>query len=192
MVRAMAKQFPHLEPAHRDFIARQHIFFTASATASSRVNISPREASAFRVLGQDSVCYLDQTGSGAETAAHLIADGRLTIMFCSFETAPLILRLYGRGVSLMRGTEAYAGLLDEAFGGVESPGARQIVRLDVKMVQTSCGFGVPFFEFVSEREQLKTWAAAQGPEGVEAYRANRNSASLDGLPTGFGGGAGHK
>ena len=188
----MAKQFPHLEPAHRDFIARQHIFFTASATASSRVNISPREASAFRVLGQDSVCYLDQTGSGAETAAHLLADGRLTIMFCSFETAPLILRLYGRGVSLMRGTEAYAGLLDEAFGGVEQPGARQIVRLDIELVQTSCGYGVPFFEFVSEREQLKTWAASQGPDGVQAYRANRNSVSLDGLPTGFSGAAGDK
>lgn len=183
----MAKQFPALEDAHRDFIARQHIFFTASATADSRINLSPREGSAFRVLGAGCACYLDQTGSGAETAAHLLADGRLTIMFCSFETQPLILRLYGRARSLLRGTPDYAATLDAAFGGVESPGARQIVLLDIETVQTSCGYGVPFFDFVAERPQLKTWAAAQGEDGVAAYRARRNTVSLDGLPTGFGG-----
>lgn len=182
----MAKQFPALEPEHAEFIGRQHIFFTASATADSRINISPREASALRVLGPDAVCYLDQTGSGAETAAHLKADGRLTIMLCSFEKAPLIMRLYGEGRSLLRGTPDYDALLASAFGGAESPGARQIVRLDIAMVQTSCGYGVPFFDFVSERGQLKAWAGAQGPEGVAEYRAKKNLVSLDGLPTGFG------
>lgn len=139
----MAKQFPALEDVHRDFIARQHIFFAASATAESRINLSPREASAFRVLGSNRACYLDQTGSGAETAAHLLADGRLTIMFCSFEKTPLILRLYGTARSLMRGTPDYAAVLQAGFEGVESAGARQIVLLDITLVQTSCGYGVP-------------------------------------------------
>jgi len=181
----MAKQFPALLPEHVHFIARQHVFFTASATAESRINISPREASALRVLGPNAVCYLDQTGSGAETSAHLRADGRLTLMLCSFEKAPLIMRLYGHGTSLFRGSAAYRTLLDGAFAGEEAPGARQIVRLEVAMVQTSCGYGVPFFDFVAERAQLKTWAAAQGPEGVAAYRSRKNLASIDGLPTGF-------
>jgi hypothetical protein len=181
----MAKQFPALEAGHIDFIARQHIFFTASATADSRINISPREGSALRVLGPNAACYLDQTGSGAETAAHLKADGRMTIMLCSFEKTPMIMRLYGHGRSLLRGTADYDDLLASAFGGEESPGARQIVCLDIEMVQTSCGYGVPFFDFVSERAQLKTWAAAQGPDGVAAYRAKKNLASIDGLPTGF-------
>jgi len=181
----MAKQFPALEAEHAAFIGRQHIFFTASATADSRINISPREGSALRVLGPNAVCYLDQTGSGAETAAHLRTDGRLTIMLCSFEKAPMIMRLYGQGHSLQRGTAEYDNLLSNAFCGVESPGARQIVRLDVGMVQTSCGYGVPFFDFVSERGQLQTWAEAQGPDGVAAYRAKKNLVSIDGLPTGF-------
>lgn len=181
----MAKQFPALDDSHGDFIARQHIFFTASAAEGTHVNISPREASAFRVLGPNSVCYLDQTGSGAETAAHLKAGGAMTIMFCSFEKNPLILRLYGQGHSLVRGTDDYQALLAKAYDGVESPGARQIVRLDVDLVQTSCGYGVPFFEFVAERGQLKTWAAAQGPDGVAAYRARKNVQSIDGLPTGL-------
>jgi len=181
----MAKQFPALEDDHRAFIARQHIFFTASATADSRINLSPREGSAFRVIGAKSAGYLDQTGSGAETAAHLLADGRLTIMFCSFETQPLILRLYGKARSLLRGTPDYDVTLAAAFDGIESPGARQIVLIDIETVQTSCGYGVPFFTFAEERVQLKTWAAAQGEAGMAHYRARKNAVSLDGLPTGL-------
>lgn len=181
----MAKHFLALEPDHADFIARQKIFFTASAAAESRINISPREASAVRVLDERTVCYLDQTGSGAETAAHLRADGRLTLMFCSFEKAPLILRLYGRGHNHLRGTPAYDDFLVRAYGAEETPGARQIVVLAVEGVQTSCGYGVPFFDFVAEREQLKTWAAAAGPDTIAAYRASKNVRSIDGLPTGF-------
>ena len=181
----MAKQFAALEAAHSDFIARQHIFFAASATGDSRINISPREASAFRVIHSHCVAWLDQTGSGAETAAHIAADGRLTVLFCSFEKTPLILRLYGRGRNYLRDSQRYAALLDTAFGGVETPGARQIVLLDIDLVQTSCGYGVPFFDFVAERDQLKTWAASQGPAGVADYRAKKNVASIDGLPTGM-------
>ncbi|MBL6457131.1 pyridoxamine 5'-phosphate oxidase family protein [Belnapia sp. T6] len=177
----MAKQFPRIEPAHAEFIGRQRIFFTASATAESRVNVSPREASALRLLGPNAVCYLDQTGSGAETAAHLRADGRPTIMVCAFEGPPLILRLYGRGQSLPRGTAGYAALLADHYGE-EPPGARQIVRLEIDLVQTSCGYGVPLFAPMGERPNLRRWAEAKGEAGLIAYRAEKNTRSLDGLP----------
>lgn len=181
----MAKQFASIEPKHEAFIARQHIFFTASAAATGRVNVSPREAGALCILHPNAVCYLDQTGSGSETAAHLLADGRLTLMFCAFEGPPSILRLYGRGESLVRSTPAYARLLDERYDGVEPLGARQIVRLEIDLVQTSCGYGVPFFDYCAERPNLNRWAEAKGEDGPDAYRREKNSASMDGLPTGL-------
>src|SRR5271154_4626265 len=139
----MAQFFDHIPAKLQDFIGRQHVFFTASATADSRVNLSPKGSDCLRVVGEREVVYLDQTGSGNETAAHLRSDGRLTIMFCAFEGAPMILRLYGRGRSLPQGCDEYAKLLASAFGGEEPPGARQIVVLDVESVQTSCGYSVP-------------------------------------------------
>jgi hypothetical protein len=181
----MAKQFASIEPAHRAFIAEQHIFFTASAAATGRVNISPRGADAFRVLGPNAVAYLDETGSGNETAAHLRLSGRLTIMFCGFASVPMILRLYGQGRTLPRGTADYDALLESAFGNQEPPGARQIVRLDVEMVQPSCGYGVPLFDYREERPTLRRWAAAKGPDGVAAYRHEKNLFSIDGFPTGL-------
>ena len=109
----MGKQFAKIEPEHRAFIERQRIFFVASAPPKGRVNVSPKGLSSFRVLGENDVAYLDCTGSGSETRAHLMAsdDKRLTIMFCAFEGDPVILRLYGQGQSLMRGTPEYAALL---------------------------------------------------------------------------------
>lgn len=185
----MAKQFSALEAKHRAFIARQHIFFTASAAAGTRVNLSPRGTDWLRVLGDNAVCYLDRTGSGNETAAHLLADGRLTIMFCAVEGPPLILRLYGRGRVIHRDTEEYAGLVAERFGGEEPVGARQIVRLDFDLVQTSCGFGVPFYDYRGERQAMDRWAEARlredGPEALADYRRAKNAASMDGLPTGL-------
>jgi hypothetical protein len=180
----MAKQFEHIEPAHAAFIAEQHIFFTASAAATGRINISPRGADAFRVLNANTVAYLDQTGSGNETAAHLRASGRLTIMFCGFENVPMILRLYGQGRSLWKGTPEYAALLDTAFDNEEAPGARQIICLDVEMVQTSCGYGVPLFEFKEERPTLRRWAESKGEDGVAAYWRQKNVYSIDGFETG--------
>jgi hypothetical protein len=181
----MAKFFPALTEEHRGFITRQHVFFAASAAATGRVNISPREAGAFRVLDEASVCWLDQTGSGSETAAHLRADGRLTVMFCAFAGAPLILRLYGRGQSLRRGGSDYAALLAEHYAGEEPLGARQIIRVAVELVQTSCGYGVPMFDFTKDRPNLQRWARAKGEDGLEAYRREKNAVSLDGLPTGL-------
>jgi Pyridoxamine 5'-phosphate oxidase len=181
----MGKQFPSIDASHRDFIARQRIFFAASAAPGARVNVSPRGTDAFAVIDEHTVAYLDRTGSGAETAAHLKADGRLTIMFCAFDGPPNILRLYGRGETLRRGSRAYAELLERAFGGAEPAGARQIVRLDVDLVQTSCGYGTPLFDYCGERPSLDNWSQSKGEEGLEAYRRDKNAVSLDGLPTGL-------
>jgi len=181
----MAERFPKLMQAHRDFITQQHIFFVASAAERTRINLSPKGLGGFRVLDDARVAYLDLTGSGAETAAHLLADGRLTIMFCAFEGAPLILRLYGRGRTAQRGGEEYAALLAGPFGGEEPAGARQFVILDIDLVQTSCGWGVPTYAYERERVALVRWAEAKGEDGLESYRAEKNTTSMDGLETGF-------
>ncbi len=181
----MAKFFSRIEKPLREFIERQHIFFTASATANSRINLSPKGSDSFRVLGETAVAYLDQTGSGNEAAAHLRSDGRMTIMFCAFDGAPMILRLYGRGRPLPRGCEEYATLLATAFGGAEPPGARQIVVLDVESVQTSCGYSVPLLQYKDERQTLKNWASRKGEDGIKEYWREKNTVSIDGLPTGM-------
>jgi hypothetical protein len=181
----MAKQFERIESIHREFIERQHIFFNSSAVASGHVNVSPRDVASLRVLGANSVVYLDRTGSGNETAAHLLANGRLTLMFCSFDGPPLILRLYGQGHILHRHSAEYDTLLASHFESVEPPGARQMVKLDVELVQTSCGFGVPLYEYVGERDQLIRWAESKGEEGLDDYRRQKNARSIDGLPTGL-------
>ena len=181
----MAKQFPNIGKAQRDFIARQHVFFTASAAAGTRINLSPRSTDLLRVLDAGTVVYLDRTGSGNETAAHLGTDGRLTFMFCAFEGPPLILRLYGRGRVLDRGSSDYAGLLAAAFDGQEPLGPRQMIVLDVDLVQTSCGFGVPFFDYTGERNAMDRWAASKGEAGIAEYQREHNGRSMDGLPTGF-------
>jgi hypothetical protein len=182
---SMAQRFAQIEPAQRDFIQRQHMFFVATAAAGGHVNLSPKGLDALRVLGPNAVAYLDRTGSGNETAAHLRADGRLTLMLCAFEGPPRILRLYGRGRVLRRGMPEYGRLLTEAFAGEEPTGARQIVVLDVDLVQTSCGFGVPLYDYRGERPALVRWAEAKGAEGLEAYRREHNAHSIDGLPTGL-------
>jgi hypothetical protein len=181
----MARQFAAIEPQHRRFIELQHLFFVASAAAGARVNLSPKGLDGLRVLGPSQVVYLDHTGSGAETAAHLAADGRLTLMLCAFEGAPMILRLYGRGRIVRRGGPEYAALLADRFDGREPAGARQMVMLDVDLVQTSCGFGVPLYDYVGERTSLTVWAEAQGEDGLRAYRAQKNALSIDGLETGL-------
>src|ERR1700733_11326756 len=181
----MAKQFQSIETNHHDFIQQQRIFFVASAAAEGRVNVSPKDRASLRILSENSVAYLDQTGSGNETAAHLRANGRLTLMFCAFAGPPLILRLYGQGHTLLRGRPAYCELLASSFSNQEPPGARQIVVLDVELVQTSCGYGVPLFEYTAERPTLQRWAEAKGEEGLKEYRQSKNAFSIDGLPTGL-------
>jgi hypothetical protein len=184
-VPAMAQRFPSLEPKHIEFIAGQHVFFTASATATGHINLSPRSTDMLRVLGPSRLVYLDRTGSGNETAAHLLADGRLTIMLCAFAGPPLIMRLYGAGRAIHRSTPAYRDLLEAHFADSEPLGARQMIELGVDLVQTSCGYGVPFHDYVGERPTMDRWAEAKGPDGLDAYQHDKNQTSLDGLPTGL-------
>ncbi|MFO1086764.1 MAG: pyridoxamine 5'-phosphate oxidase family protein [Reyranellaceae bacterium] len=178
----MGKQFDRIGPEHRAFIDRQKIFFVASAAPMGRVNVSPKGLSSLRVLGDHDVAYLDCTGSGSETRAHLMASDnrRLTFMFCAFEGAPVILRLYGQGQSLMRGTPEYESLLPQFE---EMPGARQIVRLAVDLVQTSCGMGVPLFDYKGERGSLVKYWTSQGIDNLRRYWGLKNTRSIDGLPT---------
>ncbi|WP_158748247.1 pyridoxamine 5'-phosphate oxidase family protein [Acidobacterium sp. S8] len=181
----MAKLFQSIEPALREFIEKQHIFFNASAASDGRVNLSPRDAASLRVLDTRTVIYLDRTGSGNETAAHVRIKNRLTLMFCAFEGAPTILRLYGKARILRRGTLEYLTFLASAFDNAEPPGARQMVMLDVDSVQTSCGYGVPLFDYVGERTTLTRWAEAKGEAGLDEYRRLKNAQSIDGFATGL-------
>jgi Pyridoxamine 5'-phosphate oxidase len=180
----MGHQSSAINAHQRAFIERQKIFFVATAAPKGRVNVSPKGMATLRVLGMNEIAYLDCTGSGSETRAHLLAsdDKRLTVMFCAFEGAPLILRLYGQGQSLMRGTAEYRAMLRHFE---ETPGARQIVRLAVDLVQTSCGRGVPLFDYKEDRQDLVRQWARQRPENMRTFWALKNAESIDGLPTKF-------
>ena len=183
--KTMAKQLEALNPDHRDFIQRQSIFFVSSATAGSRVNISPREISALRIVDDNSVIYLDRTGSGNETAAHMLADGRLTIMFCAFTGPPQIMRLYGTGTSVGWENAEFEDLISQYYGGSKPLGTRQIMRLKFDLVQTSCGYGVPLFEYKGDRNAIENWHENKGPDGIQSYWEQKNLSSIDGLPTGL-------
>jgi hypothetical protein len=177
----MGRTFPEITDELRGFIERQPLFFVASAplAADGRVNISPKGLDTFAVLSPTRVAYLDLTGSGNETAAHLLENGRITFMFCSFSGPPRILRLYGRGRACQPDAPAWPQLRGH-FADV--PGVRQIIVADIDRVQTSCGFGVPLMEPVGQRDTLPRWAEAKGA-GLAAYRAEHNRYSIDGLPT---------
>lgn len=183
----MADQYPDISDKLRAFIERQHIFFCASATDASRVNVTPRSTEYFRVLGPNQILFLDLTGSGNETAAHMLADGRMTIMFCALDGAPMILRLYGTGRVVHRDDDAFTALFDAHIGGEVPVNARQIFVLDIDLVQTSCGFGVPMFDYQRDRPSLKNWAADKSDADIRAYWEKKNVTSMDGLPTGVTG-----
>lgn len=175
----MAEFFDHLPEKLIRFVSAQPIFFTATATAQGRINLSPKGMDCFRVLDPRTVAYLDVTGSGNETHAHLVADGRITIMFNSFDRAALILRLYGRGVPVLPGDEAWPAL---ARHFTLLPGTRQIFRIAVESVQTSCGYAVPLMALEKERDTLNQWNARLSAEEQAEYRQRNNATSIDGLP----------
>lgn len=179
----MAKFLDRLDDRLTEFIREQPMFFVATAPSQGRVNLSPKGMDTFRVVGPDHVGYLDLTGSGNETAAHLLENGRLTFMFCAFSGAPLILRLYGKG-NVVGKRDTQWSELRTAFGP-EIPGERQLVMMRIESVQTSCGFGVPHLQYIGDREQLVQWAVKKGPEGLENYRTEKNRTSIDGAPTGI-------
>ena len=178
----MARFYPVLDTRHRDFIAAQKLFFTASGTASSRLNLSPKGMDSLRVLSDTHIAYLDLTGSGNETAAHLKHDGRLTLMWCSFDTDPLILRAYGRG-HIVRRQDAEWAELHAHFAAL--PGERQIIVLDIESIQTSCGYAVPTYTYRGERDTLARWSEKKGVVGLLDYWREKNQVSIDGLPTGL-------
>lgn len=179
----MAKFFDTLTPSHLAFIAEQKIYFVASAPAHGRVNLSPKGMNTFRVLSTSRVGYLDVTGSGNETAAHLLDNGRITLMLCSFTASPLIFRIYGRGRAVHPRDAEWAQL--RPLFGPAIPGERQLILTEIESIQTSCGFAVPFFDYQGERDTLNEYALHKGPEGIAAYRAEKNLRSIDGLPTGL-------
>ncbi|HEX8264701.1 MAG TPA: pyridoxamine 5'-phosphate oxidase family protein [Pyrinomonadaceae bacterium] len=176
----MAKFYTELDNSLRRFIAEQKIFFTASAPNDGRVNLSPKGMDSFRCLDSKTVAYLDLTGSGNETAAHIFENGRLTIMFCSFTEKPLILRLYGRGRVVRKNDEDWNRLYSNFTPII---GERQIIVLEIESLQTSCGFAVPVYELKEEREKLVEWAENKGESGLLEYRQTKNKISIDGLPT---------
>lgn len=181
----MAKVFESIDDRMQAFIAAQHLFFVATAplNAEGHVNMSPKGLNCFRVLSPHQVAYLDLTGSGNETSAHLYENGRITFMFCAFEGAPNILRLYGTGRTILP-TDAEWETLSSLF--TLYAGARQIIIADITRVQTSCGFAVPLMDFVSERDTLLKWADTKGDDGLAAYWQEKNVRSIDALPTPIG------
>ncbi len=179
----MAKFTDALTPTHLAFIAEQKIYFVASAPAHGRVNLSPKGMDTFRVLSTTRVGYLDVTGSGNETAAHLLENGRLTFMMCSFTASPLIFRIYGHGRSVQPADTDWPQL--RPLFGPPLPGERQLIVVEIESIQTSCGFGVPFFHYTGERSTLVDYAEKKGPAGMATYRAEKNQRSIDGLPTGL-------
>src|SRR5689334_19671200 len=172
----MATVYPEITPELRRFIERQPLFFVATAplAAEGHVNLSPKGQECFRVFGPHRVGYLDLTGSGNETAAHLTENGRITFMFCAFEGAPRILRLFGTGRVVLPATDEWAALQP---GFPSLPGVRQIIIADIHRMQTSCGMGVPLLDYVGQRENLAAWAVAQGEDGLVAYREAKNRRS---------------
>jgi hypothetical protein len=163
-----------------DWMGRQSVFFVATAPVEGgHVNLSPKGYDTFRVLDPTTVAYLDLTGSGAETIAHLRENGRITLMFCAFDGPPRILRLFGTGTARPKGTSGFDALAGR-FSVV--PGARSIVSVDVERIQTSCGYAVPFLDLREERPTLLQWAARRDDDTLAAYWRDRNATSIDGLP----------
>lgn len=177
----MAKQFDNLTDDHRGFIEASHIFFVATAAEAGRVNLSPKGMDSLRILGPDRIAWLNYTGSGNETAGHLRAVNRMTLMWAGFETRPMILRAYGTAETVHPRDAAWAELAARFDIG---PGARQIFDMNVEMVQTSCGFAVPYFDYAGERDTLTRWAESKGDEGVREMW-ERNRTTIDGAPTGI-------
>jgi Pyridoxamine 5'-phosphate oxidase len=177
----MGKTRSVIDDAARQFIEEQKIFFVASAPldAGGHVNLSPKGLDTFRILGPTTVAYVDFNGSGVETIAHLKENGRIVLMFCAFQGPPNIFRLYGLG-RVVEPHEVEFPALAESFPNCEN--MRSIIVVELARVTDSCGYGVPLFKYEGEREQLHAWARHRGPEGLKAYRREKNKQSIDGLP----------
>ena len=178
----MSEWFKSITSEMKEFIAEQKVFFVATAPHEGRINLSPKGMDTFRVVGKNRVLYLDLTGSGNETAAHLLDDGRITLMFCSFDKTARIMRLYGRGRAIHPRDEKWNEYL--ALFPAE-PGVRQIMEIEVEAAMTSCGYAVPRFEGLEERDTLRKYWQTRGDDAVVKYHEQKNLESIDGLPTGI-------
>mgnify|MGYP003674422615 FL=1 len=178
----MSERFEKLDEKLRSFIGKQHLYFVGTAGAEGFVNVSPKGMDSFRILDDTTVAWLNLTGSGNETAAHVLENGRMTVMFCSFDKQPLIMRLYGQAVVVHPRDERW-GELSALFPA--QLGARQVFVLNLELVQTSCGYAVPYYELKGERPTLTNWADKRGEAGIRDYWAENNVESLDGKDTGI-------
>lgn len=176
----MGKRLAEITDELKTFIEEQKIFFVATATEDSRINLSPKGMDSLRIIDKNRIVWLNVTGSGNETAAHIQENSRMTLMFTAFSDTPMILRLYGHAQVVHKNDATWNDLFT-LFKPL--PGARQIFDVKIDLVQTSCGMAVPYFDFVGEREQLKQWATKKGKEGITRYWQDRNQVSLDGKPT---------
>jgi len=172
----------HISDKLAQWIQAQPLFFNATAPLGEddHINVSPRGLDSLRILDPQAVAVLDLTGSGNETAAHLAQNGRITLMLCAFEGPPRILRLYGTGEVISPTHSEWNELRAHFPSGI--PGVRQIFRIAISRVQTSCGFGVPLMEFQQQRDNLIQWAQNKGEDGVRQYQNEKNCVSIDGLP----------
>jgi hypothetical protein len=180
----MGKVFDHITDDIRTFVEKQHMFFVATAplAAEGHINLSPKGMDSFRFLSDERVGYLDLTGSGNETSAHITENGRITFMFVAFEGSPNIVRLYGEGQTVLPTDAEWAGLAAHFPPHV---GTRQIIVADIHRVSTSCGYSIPFMDYRSERETLTKYWEAKCDE-VTDYQRQKNSTSIDGIPTPIG------
>jgi len=178
----MGQKFTELNKLHIDFIQQQKMFFVATAASQGRVNLSPKGFDSFRIFNQNQVAWLSVTGSGNETAAHVLDNPRMTIMFCAFEGKPVILRLYGNAKAYYPRDQEWQNYAQH-FELL--PGTRQIFVMNIDLVQTSCGMGIPLFNYKNQRSALIEWAEERGKLGVEEYWHKKNQLSIDGMPTGI-------
>jgi len=178
----MGKFFENILEQHKTFIEKQKMFFVATSplNANGHINLSPKGMDCFKVFPNNRVAYMDIIGSGNETSAHLMENGRVTFMFCAYEGPPNILRLYGHGYTVLPGDPEWRELAPH-FNLVLA--TRQIIVADIDKVQTSCGFSVPYYEYAGERDVAQKWAENKGADGLELYKKEKNRISLDGLPT---------
>ena len=178
----MGKLYEGITPELIAWVEQQHLFFVATAPlgAGGHVNCSPKGLDTLRILDSHHVAYLDLTGSGAETIAHLRENGRIVFMFCALAGPPKIVRFHGKGEVATPAAPAWAKLLP-LFPAY--PGARTIIHAEITRVTDSCGYGVPKFEYVEERDTLTRWADARKIEGLPLYRKQHNAQSIDGLPS---------
>jgi hypothetical protein len=178
----MGKEYEQITAEHKAFIQNQRLFFvcTSPLSADGHINLSPKGLDCFRVLSPGRAGYLDITGSGNETSAHLLENGRITFLFCAFEGPPKILRLYGKGFTVLPGDDEWDELLAQF---TILPATRQIIVADIFKAKTSCGFGVPLYSYDGERDHAVKWAEAKGSAGLEAYKKEKNMVSIDELPT---------